>query len=177
MREDNYNYNYNMHQRFEWCYFLPSSGLYRHFADMRPFMKAPARSSVFFIFLFFLAAGAFVFTRVLYTTVSINILYCNTLLLSMIVFYFIRERNFTRHVVVFRDWNGTWGGEAPPLYGAETHWKRRVSEFIKRHVGACQCIRYTWRVLLWSKIDLLDLNTRLECRLSLAVKLLNLTRS
>ncbi|KAM3730083.1 hypothetical protein ACB098_12G060600 [Castanea mollissima] len=66
MRVD--NYNYNMHQRFEWCYFLPRSGLYRHFADMRPFMKAPARSSVFFIFLFFLAAGAFVFTRVLYTT-------------------------------------------------------------------------------------------------------------
>ncbi|XP_030934226.1 O-glucosyltransferase rumi homolog isoform X2 [Quercus lobata] len=65
MRE--YNYNYNMHQRFEWSYFLSRSGLYRHFADMiwRPFMKAPARSSAFFIFLI---AGAFVFTRVLYTT-------------------------------------------------------------------------------------------------------------
>ena len=32
-------------------------------------------------------------------------------------------------------------------------WKRRVSEFIKRHVGVCKCIHYTWPVLLWSKID------------------------
>ena len=56
-------------------------------------------------------------------------------------------------------------------------WKRRVSEFINRHVGVRKCIHYTCRELLWSKIVFLGLNTRLERRLSLAVKLFNLTRS